>query len=80
MAEWRGGGGGETNGEGAVSLDGDEEDAALRVVVVEVYGEVGAARHADDDLAVDEEPEADGVLPAPEETLGTVNRVKRPVP
>ena len=63
-----------------MSLDGDEEDAAVRVWVVEVDGEVWAPGHADDDLAVDEEPEADGVLPAPEETLGTVNRVKRPVP
>lgn len=84
----RGGGGvidgarraGGTYGESAVSLDGDEEDAALRVLIVEVDGEVWATGHPDDNLAVDEEAKADGVLPTAKESLGSVDRVKRPVP
>ena len=68
-----------THLERALALDGDKDDSLLALGVLEVDREVRAAHHSDDDLAVEQEPEADGVLSTTEEALGSINRVQRPV-
>ena len=60
------------------AADGDEDAALLAVGLGGVYVQVGAADRADLDLAVDDEREADRVLPAAEEALRAVDRIERP--
>ena len=77
------GGGRGKGGEGThllstAAADGDEDAALLAVGLGGVDVQVGAADRADLDLAVDDEREADRVLPAAEEALRAVDRVERP--
>lgn len=59
--------------------EGSEEDAAA-VGGGGGRGKVGAADYAEVDDGVDDEREADGVLPAAKETLRPIYWVKRPHP
>lgn len=65
--------------ESTLSLDSDKDGTLLSLGVLGVQRQVGAAHDSDNDLAIDEQTEADGVLTTTEETLGTVDGVESPV-
>lgn len=71
--------GGRTDLESSLATNGDEDDALLALGLCGVDGEVGASHDAYDDFAILHQAEADGVLSPSEESLGSINRVERPV-